>query len=184
MTPEQLYAFVRDESQQYLAKHCASQSWETTGPATAPAFRMLIQQPKGDAAPLPKYAATAEYLHPNHCRKCLMPVEDLDEHLREHHQEFSTQAEYRGAMLSQTLAEWPQEIPPQILRSRMTAYKEALTDANFALSVCACCARQKRMCKLMPAVFPSRLNATCPSWLGWGDDDWAQYSEAWYGRRT
>ena len=60
-----------------------------------------------------------------------------------------TPREYRSLVLGQTLRAWPEEVTPQVLRSRFAAYKEELCDKNFRLGVCACCAREKLERQLM-----------------------------------
>ena len=80
-----LYDQVRNESEQYLADHSVRQTWN----GTEPAFRLLIQKTTSPEQ-LPKYAATAEYLHPDHCRLCLEEYEDLDAHIRDHHPDIQT----------------------------------------------------------------------------------------------
>ena len=52
--------------------------------------------------------------------------------------------EYREHILRRTLAEWPQPISLQVLRNRLAAFKDELSDANFRMRVCASCAREKR----------------------------------------
>jgi len=78
------------------------------------------------------------------------------------------------------MAEWPQRIPAQVLRTRLAAFKEELCDANFAQSPCASCCRLKRRCKLVAVTFPSPGSAKAPDWLPWGADAWLKHREAWY----
>ena len=68
-------------------------------------------------------------------------------------------ATYRREVLRRSLAEWPVDIPAQVLRTRLHAYKTSLNDASFAVSHCALCARQKRVCKL------GSSSATCMAWI-------------------
>ena len=91
-----------------------------------------------------------------------------------------TPHEYRSLVLRQTAQAWPEEISPQVLRTRLAAYKEALCDQNFRLGVCACCAREKLERQLRIVEFPS---ATCdepPHWLGWSSSEWLEYRDHWY----
>ena len=83
-------------------------------------------------------------------------------------------------MLGRTLTEWPQPISPQILRSRLAAFKEELCDANFLMHACASCARQKRRSKLFRVSFPPRNATGAPAWLAWEDDEWLQHRDAWF----
>ena len=78
--------------------------------------------------------------------------------------------------------EWPQPISPQVLRSRLAAFKNAMSDKIFKISACASCARQKRNNELKPVIFPPADAAQCPSWLGdqWDDEQWAKYRELWF----
>ena len=78
------------------------------------------------------------------------------------------------------LAEWPQPITPQILRSRLAAFKEEMSDLNFQLSPCAVCARDKRMCKLRTVNLPPTTEDTPPEWLPWDEAQWHMYRQAWY----
>ena len=63
-------------------------------------------------------------------------------HLSEAHNGM-TPREYRSLVLGQTLRAWPEEVSPQVLRTRLAAYKEEMCDKNVRLGVCACCAREK-----------------------------------------
>lgn len=173
------YKQVHKESEEYLQKREEEQMWD----GSEPAFRLFVLGTSTDSKPLPKYAPTAEFLHPNHCRLCLQECQDLDKHIREHHGgELKNRDDYRSVVLNRAFAEWPQEITPQILRTRLAAYKMEMSDANFAMSVCACCARQKRQCKLTQVVFPARLDDTCPAWLGWELENWKKYAHAWFAQ--
>ena len=83
-------------------------------------------------------------------------------------------------MLSDAVSQWPQPVPAQVLRSRLQAYTELLTDADFVQGVCACCARAKRRVKLRPALFPTREAPEPPAWLNVSLDDWQCHGEAWW----
>ena len=63
-------------------------------------------------------------------------------------------------VLEDALYHWPQRIQPQLLRARLAGFKAELTDANYRLEPCACCAREKRRVKLQEVVFPP---PGCPS---------------------
>ena len=82
---------------------------------------------------------------------------------------------YRRDVLRSSLRQWPEPITPQILRSRLAAFKEEFSDANFALAACACCAREKRQCKLVRVIIPAMADTCAPSWLGYTDEEWAAY---------
>ena len=96
-------------------------------------------------------------MDPSHCRLCLqsVPKHELQSHLESVHQISSIQA-YRHEVFARTLAEWPQQITPQILRSRLAAFTVEMSDQNFKELPCASCARQKRICKLRE-VQPQRI---------------------------
>ena len=70
------------------------------------------------------------------------------------------------------MAKWPQRIPAQVLRMRLAAFKRELNDLNFRLLSCACCAREKRQCKLTRVCFPEKAAEVPPSWLEWAREDW------------
>ena len=94
-----------------------------------------------------------------------------------------TPLEYRRRVMGQTVREWPQAVPAQVIRTRLLAYKALLTDAAFALGACACCAREKRRAKLLEVVLPARAAAALPDWLarlGWTPRDWERHGEAWW----
>jgi hypothetical protein len=88
--------------------------------------------------------------------------------------------EYRHEILRRVIAEWPTPTSPQTLRTRLAAYKETLCDANYLMGVCACCAREKRRCKLRRVEFPPPDVDEAPSWLPWTHDEWAQHRTDWY----
>ena len=116
--------------------------------------RRLARESSG-ARTLPEYAAQPHYLSPSHCRLCLQPFSPgLEEvHLQECGQ--CTKAEYRHRVFRSVLAEWPQPIPAQVLRTRLAAFKEELCDGNFQEMPCASCCRLKRRCKLLRVCFPA-----------------------------
>ena len=166
---------MRAESQQYLASIADQQRWMGTEPGL-----QLLQLPSAGQEPLPRYSDRPEYLSPEHCRLCLQPVPAarLPEHLSLEHG--ITFEEYRSQVLAKTLAEWPQEIPWQVYRSRLAAYKGKQCDANFRIQPCASCARGKRLCKLSVAVLPSRSAASPPSWLPFLPEQWQLVRERWF----
>jgi hypothetical protein len=55
-----------------------------------------------------------------------------------------------------------------------------MTDANFVLDSCACCARQKRRCKLTQVTFPPVDSTVPPAWLPWNAEEWLIHRESWY----
>jgi hypothetical protein len=170
---EDKYALVRQESEEYRKRTAVQQYWNGTEPALQ---LLVLPDPSGD---LPRYADTAEYLDPNHCRKCLEPTEDLRAHLRDRHPDTSY-LQYRHEVLQDVVTSWPQAISPQILRSRLAAFKAEMTDANFVLDSCACCARQKRRCKLTQVTFPPVDSTVPPAWLPWNAEEWLMHRESWY----
>ena len=140
---------------------------------------MLIGAPP-DAEPLPQYSQQADFLSPSHCRLCLTEVQDLEAHLSSAHPDVPGIEAYRRLCLQKALSEWPQAISPQVLRSRLAAFKTEMCDANFAMSSCASCTRQKRRCKLFAVIFPNSNSDTCPSWLPWDQKAWQRNREEWY----
>ena len=173
------YELVKVESLQYLASISEQQSWTGAEPAL-----QLLQLPSAGQEPLPSYSERPVYLSPEHCRLCLQPVPDarLSDHLwLQHH---ITRDDYRRQVLSKTQAEWPQPISPQVLRTRLAAFKEELCDANFRIQPCASCARGKRLCKLSVVVLPSRSAAVPPSWLPWLPEHWPAARELWFDRMS
>ena len=119
-----------------------------------PALQFLLL-PRTNMPSLPQYQAGPAYLDPFHCRLCLQIVsrDALLSHLRSAHQISSVQ-EYRHEVFARTLAEWPQQIPAQILSTRLAAFTSELSEHNFKELPCASCARQKRMGKLRAVQFP------------------------------
>ena len=86
-------------------------------------------------------------------------------------------------MLSRVVADWPEAISPQILRSRLFAFKQKLSDAEYGLGACAVCAREKRRCKLAQVEFPPPTGAaSSPPWLGWSNGEWKEQAALWYER--
>eukprot|EP00973_Karenia_brevis_P073856 10267103-Karenia_brevis.AAC.1 len=69
---------------------------------------------------------------------------------------------YRREVLGRALAEWPVEVPAQVLRTRLFAYTHALSDAKFTQGHCACCARRKKQCKLSRVTFPPHGHDVAP----------------------
>ena len=129
---------IQRESRAYLASIAEQQTW--TG--EEPALQVLLL-PLDDAFELPRYSTEAEYLSPEHCRLCLTPygAQGLEQHLQDAHQ--CTHAMYRRLVNRRVLKEWPQRPEPQVLRTRMAAFKNALCDANFEEKPCASCCRLK-----------------------------------------
>ena len=91
-----------------------------------------------------------------------------------------TPQEYRANVLARETAAWPQPITAQTLRTRLAAYKSSLRDANLDLGVCASCAREKRICKMIHASFPPLCGDEHPPWLAWTQDEWLLHRLAWY----
>ena len=172
-------AFLAEEvaaHEDYLAKERGWQTWNGTEPAL-----QLLCLPSGQV--LPEYAERPEYLNPSHCRLCLLPVreEDSADHLRDQHDGMTPQT-YRATVLRSTLTHWPQPISPQLLRTRLAAFKNEMTDANFQLDACACCAREKRRCKLQRVCLPSASAASAPDWLQYTDAEWLEFRAEWFNQ--
>ena len=169
-------SLVQKESDAYLQSISQQQEWS----GEESALQLLIL-PAAAKDTLPEYAATPEYLDPNHCRLCLQSLSNttLESHLAAMHPEH-TPATYRREVIQKTCREWPQPISPQVLRSRLAAFKRQLCDAEFAMSPCASCARMKRRCKLFEVTFPARDSDEPPSWLPWNKTDWLVNRDAWY----
>ena len=87
--------------------------------------------------------------------------------------------EYRQEVLRRTMAEWPQLVSPQVLRSRLCALKHELCDWNSQISACASCARQKRRCKLVVVVFSLADSAEPPTWLDLSREQWHTSGAVW-----
>ena len=88
--------------------------------------------------------------------------------------------EYRREVLRRTVAEWPQPITAQVIRTVLTSYKKAQSDALFQESACASCARLTPLCELEVVEFPERASPQPPAWLGWEASEWAQCGPTWY----
>jgi len=105
----------------------------------------------------------------------------LAKHLAEAH-DGKTMQEYRKEVLSMAMTQWPHEVSPQVLRTRLAAYKQHLTDANFAMGTCACCARFKREMRLQEVSFPLPGQHVVPSWLGYSVQEWEAHGDDWLGQ--
>ena len=58
----------------------------------------------------------------------------MEEHLRDAHA--LTLFEYRRKVFEEVLAEWPQRIPAQVLRTRLAAFKNVLCDVFIGATLC------------------------------------------------
>ena len=166
---------VKSESAAYLTRIAEQQTWGGDEPAL-----QLLLLPSSSGSSLPEYSAAPDYLSPSHCRLCLSSVESgrMEEHLREVHEKSS--AQYRRDVFQKVLAEWPQRIPAQVLRTRLAAFKVDLCDNNFAELPCASCCRLKRKCKLASVIFPPVDAADPPAWLPWNNEEWLQHRAVWF----
>ena len=183
------------------------ENWNRITPidTTAPALQCLAL-PSKSGLQLPKYDSQPSYLSPLHCRLCLQEVPDLPpcdaavgatlrrgnqdneakvpvhpavaKHILEKHPDYTLQR-YRSEMLRQAVASWPEGVSPQVLRTRLAAYKEHLREDYWKPGICACCARHKRIARLQSVEFFSASADKPPSWLGWSDLEWARYREEW-----
>ena len=175
LSPQAHYNIVRDESEAYLKKVSTQQEWAESDPAL-----QLLLLPKRNLPPMTSYQDDPAYLDPSHCRLCLQPVpkDTLQSHLLSVHQISSIQ-EYRHEVFARTLAEWPQQITPQILRSRLAAFTLEMSDQNFRELPCASCARQKRICKLREVQLPPASAVDPPAWLPWDAAAWEVHRQTW-----
>ena len=107
------------------------------------------------------------YLHP-----------DVAKHVQEAHGQ--TPQAYREEVFSDAFARWPEAVSPQVLRTRLAAYKQHLTQENWTFGVCASCARLKRQVRLQSVVFPAAECEAAPAWLGWKDLEWLQFRAEWW----
>ena len=193
-----LAMFVEPETLAYLALEVPSQAWDGSEPAL-----QLLVLPEAQAEPLPSYPMRPEHVAQEHCRLCLWsptaPVvpetrpspEILEEaarwgiaasvaaHVRSEHG--MSPSEYRAAVSRRVAGHWPEPVAPATLRARVAAYKEGLSDAEFGLGVCACCAREKRRCKLFDVEFVSPTIPAAPPWLGpQVAEEWSSQRETWF----
>ena len=169
---------LEEEVREYRARERIRQ-WQTWS-GDEPALQLLCL-PTDER--LPPYSDTPEYIDPEHCRLCLMPVSDaaMESHLQEQHDGLTLE-QYRRTVLQQSLSAWPEAISPQVLRSRVAAFKTNLCDAKFEMKICACCAREKRREKLSYCRIPSITDEEAPSWLAYTAEEWNVYKESWYSR--
>ena len=168
---------VRAESDAYLARISKQQEWDGTEPALQ---LLLIPLSDTDENRLPEYSKEPHYLSPHHCRLCLQTYDPggEEEHMRTCHD--CNKGEYRNLVFRRTLAEWPQRITPQVLRTRLAAFKSELCDFNFKELPCAACCRLKRMCKLTSVTFPAIDADGPPAWLPWSREEWHVHRKGWY----
>ena len=156
---------------------------------------------------MPQYAAEPSYLSAVHCRLCDPPKDlsddvraeddqhvceiDADDgdvcnsvhpavkrHLKEHHHDMSPQ-QYREHVLGRVVADWPEPVAPQVLRTRLTEYKRSLSDAVLQMDMCACCACAAPKSDLMAVQIYSNTVLQAPKWLGWSNDNWSKYGATW-----
>ena len=173
---------MREESQRYEEKISVQQV-----PKGDEEALQLLVLPSASAEPLPKYADEPAYMSPSHCRLCLQAVDDLKQHLQEgcpaqQQQTPLTLQAYRQEVFAKVVKEWPQPISPQVLRTRLAAFKNAMSDKNFKVYACASCARQKRSCEVEAVIFPPSDEAQCPAWLEdhWSNEEWVLHRDAWF----
>ena len=157
----------------------ASIAQQQTWTGREPALQLFVPPLECDVS-LPRYDKVAKYLSPTHCRLCLKSYESgcLVQHLQECAQ--CTPEEYRRFVLRRVIAEWPQRIDAQLLRTRLAAFKQELCDENFEERPCAVCCRLKRRCKLFDVIFPAATADTPPHWLPLSHEQWLKYRLTWY----
>ncbi len=114
-----IQALLAQEATEYLDRERQRERQTWTG--QEPALQQLCL-PSNET--LPSYADRPEYLSPNHCRLCLQALGDetLQSHLDSRHDGLSA-SNYRHRVLRSALTEWPQPVAPQVLRSRLAAFK-------------------------------------------------------------
>ena len=163
-----IQALLAEEATAYCAEELVRerQTWSGHEPAL-----QLLCLPSSER--LPSYGERPEYLSPKHCRLCLQEVEDDDmqQHLQACHDGISISA-YRHRVLRSSLTEWPQPVFPQLLRTRVAAFKMEMSDANYKLVVCACCALEKRRFEVTRVSIPPPSASEAPAWLGYSTHDW------------
>ena len=180
------------EAQEWLDDEARrlEQRWDGSEPAL-----QLLMLPRPSPVPLASYADTPEPLHPKHCRLCMHDVHvehgvskasaaggsatPMARHLRSAHDNM-TERQYRTAVLEDALESWPQPISPQILRARLAGFKAELTDANYRMEACACCARGKKRVKLQEVCLPLPDAEECPAWLSFTIEEWRMHGTKWY----
>ena len=196
---QELFEFVREESLRYREKLPMQQRLTRHDPA----LQLLVLPTPASEEPLPRYSAEPAYLSPAHCRLCLQPTDDLEKHLQQEcpaqekkndevqkssqqdpaaSQAPSKTQVYRQEVFAKVVKEWPQPISPQVLRSRLAAFKNAMCDDAFKLAACASCARQKCNRDLKPVLFPPVDAVECPAWLQdhWSNEEWSIHRESWF----
>ena len=129
------------------------------------------------AEPGPEVEEVSDPAKPHLCPAKAAQDSELTRHLRA---AGWSPSQYREAVLEDALHQWPQRIQPQLLRARLAGYKAKLTDANYRLEACACCAREKRRVKLQEVVFPPPNAPDCPPWLPYTAEEWAKHGETWH----
>ena len=145
-----------------------------------PALQILFLPIEGSSE-LKPYSSKPEYLDPRHCRIChhdggegpldafgLTP--GLIRHVSEVHDFLPP--EYRHHVLRMIASAGLVEVPSQVPRSRAAAYRSRLSDANFKMDVCACCARGERRSHLLRVTFPPMDTQRVPEWLQWSQECW------------
>ena len=89
---------------------------------------------------------------------------------------------HRRDVLERVAAEAPAPVTAQIIRARLTAFKEQMSHQNYTEGVCACCARSKRQSKLTRVDLPACDAAEPPDWLGWTTEQWVRNRAAWWSQ--
>ena len=195
---------LREESLSYeVARNSKDERPNGKEPAIQGLLNFLPGDPNTDV-PLAVYAAQPEYLAPIHCRICLadctaapanasaasLGCKDLHYETGVHpHVAAHVSAAhgmdvfaYRKHVMTQEVRNFPQPVPSQVLRTRLTAFKQLQTDADFAQGVCACCARARRQKDLVVATFVSENAEEPPSWLGWSAEAWRKHRRLWWNQ--
>ena len=91
-----------------------------------------------------------------------------------------TEQEYRKEVFSRALGDPLQPVTAQVLRSRLQAYKDYLSDDHLSRGACASCARFIKNKNLVTVRFPSADEEVAPEWLGYSDALWAKYKQVWF----
>ena len=111
------------------AVRCSKTAASAAPTGQEPALQLLVL-PATMKPALPAYDAEPSFIAPDHCRTCLSspcPGHAAQEHRRD--------------ILERVAAEGVAPVSAQVLRARLTAYKDHLSHDNFVEGVCACCAR-------------------------------------------
>ena len=83
-------------------------------------------------------------------------------------------------VLERVVADWPEPVSPQILRTRLTEYKQSLSNENLQKGVCACCACLTPKPELERVDIYAPTADRAPPWMNWDADKWQKFGAAWF----